>query len=208
MDLKRALDVVGSGCGLIVLSPLYLAAAAAIWATMGRPIHFKQCRIGLNGEPFEIIKLRTMREPAADEAALLSDDQRVTSLGHLLRSLSLDELPELWLVLNGKMSLVGPRPLLPVYLELYTDDQVRRHEVRPGLTGLAQVSGRQHLTLGQRLDLDIEYVDRRSTGLDLLIILRTIGKVLKSEGVVTGQSLSEIDDIGLTAALERGGGRR
>jgi sugar transferase EpsL len=149
-------------------------------------------------------KFRTMRGAATDEAELFSDEQRVTRLGRILRATSLDELPELWLVLTGRMSLVCPRPLLPIYLQLYRGEQRRRHEVRPGRTGLAQVNGRQDLTLKQRLDLDVEYVLRRSLGLDLAILFRTVMLVLRRDGVRTGQAFADIDDIGLAEALRAG----
>lgn len=201
MMLKRTLDVIGASVALVLTSPLMAAIALAIRGSMGRPVLYRQQRVGLDEQTFEIVKFRTMRSASAGEAELFSDEQRVTGLGRTLRALSLDELPELWLVLTGQMSLVGPRPLLPVYLELYRGDQRRRHEVRPGLTGLAQVSGRQDLTLKQRLDLDVEYVRRRSIRLDLAILYRTIMLVVRRDGVRTGQALEDIDDIGLAEAL-------
>ena len=201
LTLKRSIDVIGAGVALVLASPIMAVVAVAIRIAMGRPVLYRQERIGKDELPFEVVKFRTMRRAAPDEDELFSDEQRVTGLGRTLRILSLDELPELWLVLTGRMSLVGPRPLLPVYRGLYQGDQRRRHEVRPGLTGLAQISGRQDLTLKERLDRDVEYVQNRSTRLDLAILLRTILLVARRDGVRTGQAIEDIDDIGLADAL-------
>src|SRR5690606_37699413 len=145
----------------------------AVWASMGRPVLFRQARPGLHGEPFEMVKLRTMHEPDGSTARA-TDADPLTRTGRLLRSLSLDELPTLWNVLRGEMSIVGPRPLLVDYLELYSPEQARRHEVRPGLTGLAQVAGRNAISWEERLRLDVEYVDTWTVLGDLAIILRTM----------------------------------
>ena len=201
--LKRSFDILAASTTLLLALPLMAAIAVAVLVTMGRPVLYRQKRLGLDAQAFEIIKFRTMRTAKSEEAELFSDEQRVTRLGRMLRASSLDELPELWLVVVGQMSLVGPRPLLPIYLELYRGEHWRRHEVRPGLTGLAQVNGRQDLTLKQRLDLDVDYVCRRRLRLDLTILLRTVVLVILGNGVRTGQSLADIDDIGLAEALSR-----
>ncbi len=197
---KRMIDVVLAGSGLIVLAPLLGGTAAAILLTMGRPVLFRQRRPGLHGRPFTIYKFRTMVEPRGDQARLTSDAARVTKLGALLRKTSIDELPELWNVLIGDMSLIGPRPLLMEYLDKYTPEQARRHEVRPGITGWAQVNGRQGISFSRRLELDVWYVDNASFGLDLAILARTLTQVVRGVGQETGQSLAEVDDLGWFSA--------
>ena len=178
MDLpKRAMDVVLSAAALAVLAVPMAVVAVAIRLTMGSPVLFRQQRPGRHGEVFTIRKFRTMRDGAEPDA------ERLTRLGRFLRSTSLDELPELFNVLAGDMSLVGPRPLLVQYLDRYTPEQARRHEVRPGLTGLAQVSGRNASTWEERLALDVRYVDERSLLLDLRILARTLRAVLRREGI-------------------------
>jgi lipopolysaccharide/colanic/teichoic acid biosynthesis glycosyltransferase len=174
---KRAVDLVVAGAALLIAAVPLAVIAALIRATMGSPVLFRQQRPGLHGEPFELIKLRTMLEGNAP------DEARLTRLGRFLRSSSLDELPELWNVVRGDMSLVGPRPLLPAYLERYSPEQARRHDVKPGITGLAQVSGRNATTWEQRFALDVQYVDERSGWLDLKILARTVGSVLRREGI-------------------------
>lgn len=181
--MKRALDLVVSCAALIVLAPVLLAISAAVVLRMGRPVLFTQERIGLQGQPFLLRKFRTMRDARAANGVLRPDGERLTPLGRWLRRTSLDELPELLNVLTGDMSLVGPRPLLPQYLPRYSPRQARRHEVRPGLTGLAQISGRNALPWDERLELDVQYVERRSIALDLRILLSTIGKVLRGDGI-------------------------
>ena len=181
--VKRAVDVAASGLGLVLLSPLLAAVAVGIALTTGRPVQFRQTRVGLGGRRFTLIKFRTMREALDVSGRSLPDEERLTRLGSFLRRTSLDELPELWNVLVGDMSLVGPRPLLVEYLPLYSPDQARRHEVRPGITGLAQVNGRNVLSWEGRFALDVWYVDHRSLALDLEILARTIGKVLTMEGI-------------------------
>ena len=175
--MKRLLDIVISGASLIVLWPVFIVVAVAVRRTMGAPVIFRQNRPGRNGRVFTMFKFRTMRDGHGP------DRERLTSTGRFLRSTSLDELPELLNVLRGEMSIVGPRPLLVEYLPLYSAHHARRHEVRPGLTGLAQVSGRNDTSWSERLDLDVEYVDTRSMLLDLRIIALTALKVLKREGV-------------------------
>lgn len=202
--VKRCIDIVGAGLGLVILSPVLLVVAIAIWWNMGRPIFFQQQRPGYKGKPFKMIKFRTMRQPKKGENMYLTDAERVTKLGSFLRNYSLDELPELLNVIKGDMSLVGPRPLLMEYLELYTDEQARRHDVKPGITGWAQVNGRQNLTLSKRFEYDVWYVDNMSFVLDIRILFLTIMKVLKRDGVNTGQSIDEVDDVGLLIALSKG----
>lgn len=181
--MKRLLDIVGAGIGLILFSPLLLALAFKIRRQMGSPVLFRQIRPGLHGKPFQMIKFRSMRDAIGPDGQPLPDAQRLTSFGRFLRSSSLDELPELWNVLKGEMSLVGPRPLLVDYLPLYSPQQARRHEVRPGVTGWAQINGRNALEWDEKFALDIWYVDNRSFWLDLKIIGQTIHKVLKRDGI-------------------------
>jgi sugar transferase EpsL len=180
---KRAADVVLGFLLLLVLTPVLLLAALLVMATMGRPVLFIQQRPGLGGRPFQLIKFRSMSDQCDDNGQLLSDDRRLKKVGHWLRSTSLDELPELINVLRGEMSLVGPRPLLMEYLPLYSAEQSRRHDVRPGITGLAQVSGRNALGWQEKLALDVRYVDQWSMGLDLKILAATAWKVLTRNGI-------------------------
>ena len=180
---KRIVDIVGVGIGLLLLSPVILVVALLIWRRMGRPVFFCQTRPGLHGKPFEMIKFRTMRDAMDAEGNPLADAERLTRLGRLLRSTSLDELPELWNVLKGEMSLVGPRPLLMEYLPLYSPEQARRHEVRPGVTGWAQVNGRNAISWDEKFALDVWYVDNRTIWLDIKIIWLTILKVVKRDGI-------------------------
>lgn len=179
--LKRCIDVIGAVISLLFMGLPMLVISLAIRLTMGCPMLFRQLRPGLHGLPFEILKFRTMRCFAGgiDE----SDEVRLTSLGHFLRNLSLDELPELWNVLKGDMSLVGPRPLLMQYLARYTPEQMRRHDVRPGITGWAQVNGRNALTWEEKFQLDVWYVDHQSLWLDLKIMCLTLWTTLKREGI-------------------------
>lgn len=178
---KRALDVVGSALALVLLAPLILAVAATVAVQLGRPVVFSQERPGRDGIPFRLVKFRSMRDVDA-AGGIVSDEQRLTPFGRALRSTSLDELPELWNVLRGDMSIVGPRPLLVAYLGRYTPHQARRHDVRPGITGLAQVNGRNELAWEARLALDVEYVEARSFALDGSILWRTLLAVLRREG--------------------------
>ena len=194
--IKRSLDFALSGAGLIVLSPLLLGTAAAIALSMGRPVLFRQRRPGRNGSTFTIYKFRTMKEPRPGEERWTSDGARVTKLGTFLRKSSIDELPELWNVLVGEMSLVGPRPLLLEYMPKYTPEQNRRHEVRPGITGWAQVNGRQMIPFSKRLELDVWYVDHRSLALDLKILLETLKQATVGQGQDTYQKLADVDDLG------------
>lgn len=190
LGVKRGLDLVGAAVGLVVLSPVLAGAALAIRATLGRPVLFRQVRPGLGGRPFTILKFRTMREPRPGEVWYLTNEQRLGRLGRFLRATSLDELPELWNVLRGEMSLVGPRPLLVHYLETYTPEQARRHDVRPGITGWAAVNGRHAIRFEERLALDVWYVDHWSLGLDLRILARTGLQVLLRKDVAATEDLS------------------
>ncbi len=181
--VKRALDVAVSLIGLLVLSPLLLVLALIVRLTMGSPVLFRQARGGLGGRPFNIIKFRTMRDALDRQGRPLPDEERLTKAGQLLRSTSLDELPELLNVLKGEMSLVGPRPLLTEYLSRYTPQQARRHEVKPGITGWAQVNGRNAVSWEQKFQYDVWYVDNWSLWLDARILWLTAWTVLKREGV-------------------------
>lgn len=194
--IKRLMDIVGATTGLVVLSPVLAAAALAVYLSLGRPILFCQDRPGLEGRLFRLCKFRTMRPAREGEVWFRTDEQRLTPTGRWLRRISIDELPELWMVLRGTMSLVGPRPLLPEYLPLYTAEQARRHEMRPGITGWAQVHGRQTIPFSKRLELDVWYVDHFSLRLDLRILAMTIRDVVRSRGVVPGQDIDEVDDLG------------
>lgn len=177
---KRVFDVVVGGGVFIVSLPVQAVVAVLIGRSMGSPVLFRQPRPGKDGVVFELVKFRSMRHPDADH---VTDAQRLTRLGRFLRSTSLDELPTLWNVVRGDMSLVGPRPLLVEYLPLYTDEQARRHQVRPGVTGLAQVSGRNTLSWEEKFRLDVEYVDSASIGLDLRILAKTVARVLGRQDV-------------------------
>jgi sugar transferase EpsL len=180
---KRCLDVILSLAALLVLSPLLILVACAVWASLGSPVLFRQTRPGIGGMPFVLRKFRTMRDSRDDHGVLLPDEHRITRLGRLLRATSLDELPELWNVLVGEMSFVGPRPLLMEYLPLYSESQRRRHEVRPGLTGWAQVNGRNAISWERKLELDVWYVDHQTLCLDMRILWMTIASVLRAEGI-------------------------
>jgi sugar transferase EpsL len=188
--LKRAFDVVGAGAALVVLSPVLGWIALAVVAVQGTPILFRQRRPGLRGKPFTILKFRTMRQPRAGEVWYMTDDERITRLGRFLRATSLDELPEFWNVLRGEMSLVGPRPLLMEYLDEYTREEGRRHDMRPGMTGWAAVNGRNLLRFWDRIALDVWYVDHWSLALDLRILFMTARQVLRRQGVTATEDLS------------------
>jgi lipopolysaccharide/colanic/teichoic acid biosynthesis glycosyltransferase len=181
--LKRVFDIVASSLGLLVLSPVILVVAWKIRSRLGSPVIFRQVRPGLGGKPFEMIKFRTMLDATDEFGNPLPDGERMTPFGRFLRSSSLDELPELWNVLKGDMSLVGPRPLLMEYLPLYNEVQYRRHEVRPGVTGWAQVNGRNAISWKDKFSLDVWYVDNRSFFLDMKIIALTLKKVIVRDGI-------------------------
>ncbi|WP_051303884.1 sugar transferase [Calidithermus chliarophilus] len=181
--LKRVFDLIGAGLAIVLLSPLIAIVAYLVRRNLGSPIFFTQMRPGLGGKPFVMYKFRTMSDARDSEGQLLPDDRRLTQFGQFLRSTSLDELPELWNVIKGEMSLVGPRPLLMKYLELYTPEQARRHEVKPGITGWAQVNGRNALTWEEKFKLDVWYVDNWTLTLDLRILWLTLLKVVRRDGI-------------------------
>lgn len=181
--MKRILDIILSAIGIVFLFPVLLVVSGLIAVKLGRPILFRQARPGMNGVVFDMTKFRTMTDERDAKGKLLPDARRLTSFGRFLRSSSIDELPELWNVLKGDMSLVGPRPLLVEYLGLYTQDQARRHEVRPGITGWAQINGRNELSWEEKFKLDVWYVDNRSLWLDLKILWLTVKKVVVREGI-------------------------
>ena len=180
---KRLFDIVVATLLLIAVAPILTVAALAVRFALGRPVFWRQLRPGLNGQPFLMTKFRTMTSATDTRGHLLPDEQRMTSVGRLLRSSSLDELPELWNVVKGDMSLVGPRPLLMQYLDRYTPEQARRHEVRPGITGLAQVSGRNALGWDEKFALDVRYVDNLSPWLDAKLLALTVWNVLTRDGI-------------------------
>ncbi len=181
--IKRIFDFVISSVALTVLSPVIIFVAWKIRKNLGSPVLFRQTRPGLNGKPFEMVKFRSMKDALDTKGNPLPDSERMTSFGNKLRNSSLDELPELWNVLKGDMSLVGPRPLLMRYLPLYSKEQARRHEVRPGVTGWAQVNGRNAIGWADKFALDIWYVDNRTLLLDIKILLLTVKKVFKKDGI-------------------------
>lgn len=183
MGVKRAVDVILALVLLLVLAPLVALVSLVIFVFLGHPVFFRQLRPGYHGHPFHVIKFRTMASETRSNGRFLTDDERLGKVGRLMRKYSLDELPQLWNVLTGDMSLVGPRPLLMEYLDLYNPEQMRRHDMKPGITGLAQVSGRNNIPWEQKFELDVWYVDHWSLLLDLKIVLLTIQKVIKGEGV-------------------------
>lgn len=187
--MKRLTDVILATAALVTLAPLIILIACAVQLRLGAPILFRQTRPGLGGQPFAMVKFRTMTNARGPDGQLLADRDRLPPFGKWLRSTSLDELPELWNVIKGDMSLVGPRPLLMSYLPLYAPWQARRHEVRPGITGWAQINGRNAQTWDERFRLDVWYVDHHNLWLDLRILGITVGKVLRREGIqATGEA--------------------
>ena len=192
--IKRFMDFFIAALSIIIFSPLLIILAILVRVKLGGPVIFKQERPGLNGKVFKLYKFRTMTDAKDENGNLLDDEYRLTSFGKKLRSTSLDELPELYNILKGDMSIVGPRPLLVKYLPLYNDEQKRRHDVRPGLTGLAQVSGRNAITWTEKFNKDIEYVDNVSLGLDVSIFFKTIYCVLKKEGI-NSDSAATMEDF-------------
>jgi lipopolysaccharide/colanic/teichoic acid biosynthesis glycosyltransferase len=195
--LKRAIDIVGAAVGLVVLSPILAMAAVAVLISIGRPIFFRQVRPGLNERPFTMWKLRTMSDARDSSGQLLYDGDRLTRVGRILRANSIDELPELWNVLKGDMSLVGPRPLLMAYLGRYSPEQARRHDVKPGLTGWAQINGRNAISWDEKFALDVWYVDHRSFWLDVRILAATVGQVFRRTGINSADSATMPEFIGL-----------
>ncbi len=183
LRIKRAIDVLGAAAGLVVTSPLIAGAAAAVRVTMGAPVFFRQERPGLGGRTFRIFKFRTMTDARGPDGKLLPDDERLTPVGRFIRSTSLDELPQLVNVVLGDMSLVGPRPLLTRYLSRYNARQARRHEMKPGITGLTAVRGRNALSWADKFELDVKYVEDWSLALDAQILLETVVRVLRRDGI-------------------------
>ncbi len=186
LRLKRVFDVLASAAGLTAVAPVLAVAAAAVRATMGAPVFFRQQRPGLHGEPFSIWKFRTMTDERGADGQLLPDDERLTRIGRFIRQTSIDELPQLLNVLKGEMSLVGPRPLLMRYLKRYSERQAHRHDMKPGITGLAQVRGRNSLSWPEKFEWDVSYVENFSLLLDAQILLETAMKVVKREGISAG----------------------
>ena len=181
--LKRLLDIIIASIALILLSPLYFYVAHKVKKNLGSPVLFRQVRPGLHGKPFEMINFRTMKDAVDAQGNLLPDSERLTPFGKMLRSTSLDEMPELWNVIKGDMSVVGPRPLLMEYLPLYNKEQAKRHDVRPGMTGHAQVNGRNAISWEEKFKLDTWYVENQSTLLDFKIMLKTVKKVLAKDDI-------------------------
>jgi len=203
--IKRCFDIIVSLCALTILAIPMALIAILVRLTLGKPVLFWQERIGLGGEPFHIIKFRTMLGATDANGDNLADEARLTAIGRILRSTSVDELPEIWNILRGDMSLVGPRPLLPEYLPYYLPEQMRRHEVRPGLTGLAQVNGRNKQSWDDRFRLDVEYVETQTLGGDLVILLKTVLRVFTRQGVSAEghETMPRFDDQ-VKAGLARG----
>lgn len=181
--LKRLLDIIIASIALILLSPLYAFVAYKVKKNLGSPVLFRQMRPGLHGKPFEMIKFRTMKDAVDEQSNPLPDSERLTPFGQMLRSTSLDEMPELWNVIKGDMSIVGPRPLLMEYLPLYSPEQAKRHDVRPGMTGHAQVNGRNAIGWEEKFKLDTWYVENQSTWLDFKIMFKTVRKVLAKDDI-------------------------
>lgn len=186
--IKRILDVIISAVTLLLLSPVLLITALLVRVKLGSPVIFKQERPGLNGKIFKMYKFKTMTDERDSEGKLLPDEQRLTHFGNVLRSTSLDELPELWNILKGDMSLIGPRPLLVKYLPLYSERQSHRHDVRPGITGYAQVHGRNKLDWPERFEMDVYYAENLSFKMDLKIVVDTVGVVLRRDGISSDTS--------------------
>jgi len=201
--LKRILDVIVSGAAIILLCPIFALIAIAIWANMGRPVLFRHRRPGYRARPFTMLKFRTMSDACDSAGNLLPDPERLTWLGGFLRRSSLDELPQLWNVFKGEMSLVGPRPLMMEYLEKYTPEQARRHEVKPGLTGWAQLHGRQDLLFSKRLEMDVWYVNYGSFVLDLKLIFLTLINLHKLSAAGANPDVAKTDDLGLFALIRK-----
>jgi len=201
--MRRLIDLTGASILSVLLSPVLAGLALAIRLSMGRPILFRQQRPGYRGEPFEVYKFRTMNDAVDAEGESLPDEERLTKVGVFMRQLSLDELPQLWNILKGDMSFIGPRPLLMEFLKWYSPEQMRRHDVKPGVTGWAQVQGRHDIPFSKRLALDVWYVDHRSTRLDLKIVGLTFLKVLSMRGAQPAQTDAEVDDVGLHDAVRR-----
>jgi sugar transferase EpsL len=193
---KRLFDIVGAATGLILLSPVIVLVAMAVARSMGRPVLFRQQRPGRGGRPFGMVKFRTMSDARGHDGQLLPDGERLTRVGRFLRATSLDELPELWNVLVGDMSLVGPRPLLMAYLDRYTPEQARRHDVKPGVTGWAQVNGRNAISWDEKFNLDIWYVDNHSFLIDLRILYATVVRVIQRKDINSAEAATMPEFLG------------
>lgn len=202
--MKRGFDILMSAGLLILLAPVMALLAIGVMVQMGRPVLFRQERPGLHGRPFTMIKFRTMRDAVGEKGVPLSNAERLTGFGRFLRASSLDELPELFNVLKGDMSLVGPRPLLMEYLPLYSPEQARRHEVRPGITGWAQVNGRNALSWEQKFKYDIDYVDSRSLALDVKILIRTLIVIVTARGINGNETMTMVPFEGRTEVQKSG----
>jgi lipopolysaccharide/colanic/teichoic acid biosynthesis glycosyltransferase len=201
--VRRLFDLTGATVLAALLSPVLAALGLAIRVRMGSPVLFRQQRPGYRGEPFEVLKFRTMKDAVDSEGNQLPDEERLTKLGVFMRQLSLDELPQLWNIMRGDMSFIGPRPLLMEFLKWYSPEQMRRHEVKPGVTGWAQVQGRHDIPFSKRLALDVWYVDNRSLLVDLKIVGLTVLKVLSMRGAQPAQTDAEVDDVGLHDSVRR-----
>lgn len=206
--MKRLLDIFGAIAGIFLLSPILLVVALLILAKMGRPVLFRQTRAGLDGSIFMVLKFRTMKSREPGTLKTEDDADLITPLGDILRAWSLDELPDLWNVLKGKMSLVGPRPLMAEYLPLYSQQQARRHNVRPGITGWAQVNGRNAISWEEKFELDVWYVDNMSLLLDLKIIGKTIQKVIMRDGMSADGHVTMPLFTGSDQPIDRSAGRQ
>lgn len=194
--MKRALDIVGAVVAIMITAPVMAVVAVVVRVKLGRPVLFRQVRPGLHGEPFELCKFRTMKHAIDNNGLPLSDAERITPLGSFLRATSLDELPELMNVLRGEMSLVGPRPLLTAYLPRYSERQRKRHDVRPGITGWAQVNGRNAIPWSDKLEMDVWYVENKSLVLDMKILVLTAWKVLKRDGISADGQATTTEFVG------------
>jgi sugar transferase EpsL len=201
--LRRFVDLLGATILSVVLAPVLAALAGAVRLTMGSPVFFRQLRPGYKGRPFEVYKFRTMADAVDEDGNELSDEERLTRVGVFMRQLSLDELPQLWNIIRGDMSFIGPRPLLMEFLKWYTPEQMRRHDVKPGVTGWAQVQGRHDIPFSKRLELDVWYVDNRNLRLDVKILGLTLMKVLSMRDARPAQTDAEVDDVGLHDAVRR-----
>ncbi|MCW7553165.1 sugar transferase [Endozoicomonas gorgoniicola] len=193
---KRLLDILGSLTALILFSPIMAYTAWKVSKTMGSPVLFRQTRPGKDGKPFEMVKFRTMKDANGPDGKPLPDEDRITPFGSFMRRTSLDELPEFWNVLKGDMSLVGPRPLLMQYLPLYSKEQYRRHEMKPGITGWAQVNGRNAISWEEKFKLDVWYIDNQSVWLDIKILFLTVKKVLFKEDISHGEEATMPEFLG------------
>ncbi len=200
MAVKRLVDIVFSLTGLVALAPVLLFTAFLVYLFMGRPVLFVQGRLGLDERVFKMVKFRTMSN-LKNDGRVMPDADRLTRLGGWMRKFSIDELPQLWNVLKGEMSLIGPRPLLIEYREKYTERQRIRHTVRPGISGWAQVNGRQEAKFSKRLAMDVWYVENFSLSLDLKIFFLTIDRVFRSRGVISGQDVRDVDDLGFNEPI-------